>query len=269
MWFAGFAFLDLGFFFGLPNFDPELPVLGVLALLAVAGLALQIGAAVHAFIHARRASPSPAKRYQRGWIYAVMVVALPALNLAAPGWIRAFNTPSGSNVPTLLVGDHFFVEIGYYRTHAPRRGDMIVFKSKDGRVDYVKRIVGLPGEKIQMLHGNLYINDQMVPRRQIDDYLYQSDNTSVLTHQYIETLPGDAGEPGASHHTLKIDDDGPLDNTAVYDVPAGHYFVLGDNRDNSLDSRVLSDFGYVPAANLIGRAYIIYWPFSRLGYKFD
>jgi signal peptidase I len=269
--FAFFAVFDLAFFFVLRKFDPDLPVLGIFVLLTVLGLALQIGAAIHAFIHGRRSALVSLRTYQRGWIYAAMIIALPALNFAAGPWlVKSYYVPSGSNIPTLLVGDRFLAETDYYRDHALQRGDMIVFLSpKDGRTVFVKRIVGLPGEKIQMRHGNLYINDQMVPRRQIDDYPHQSEDSSVAMHQYIETLPSGASEAGISHRILKVGDDGPLDDTPVYDVPAGHYFALGDNRDNSLDSRVLSTFGYVPAASLIGRAYIIYWPLARLGYKFD
>ena len=264
--FAIFVVLNLAFFFGLPRFHPDLPVLRALVALTIAALCLQIGAAVHAFIHARRAAPAPLGVWQRGWIYAAMVIALPALNVAAgPWWIKSYYIPSASNVPTLLVGDRFFVEMGHYRDHAPQRGDMIVFISpKDGRTAFVKRIVGLPGEKIQMRHGNLYINGEAVPRRQIDDYEYQSEDTTVVMHQYVESLPS-----GALHRILKAGDDGPLDNTQVYDVPPGHYFTLGDSRDNSVDSRMLPEMGYVPAANLIGRAYIIYWPVARLGLKFD
>jgi signal peptidase I len=262
--FAIFAVLDLAFFFVVPIFDPDLPVLAAFAALTIGFLGLQIGAAVHAFIRARRAAPAPLGPWQRGWVYAAMVVAPLALNFAAPRWIKGYDVPSASNVPTLLVGDRLFAEIGYYRHHAPQRGEMIIFKSpKDGRTVYVKRIVGLPGEKLQLRDGILYIDGQAVPRRRIDDYSSQFGGSAVVMHQYVETLPG-----GASYQILQMSDDQPLENTAVYDVPAGHYFTLGDNRDNSMDSR-LAEFGYVPAANLIARAYIIYWPLARLGLRFD
>src|SRR5271154_5450515 len=156
--FAIFVVLNLAVFSGLPRFHPDLPVLGAFVVLTIAALCLQIGAAVHAFIRARRAARAPLGAWQRGWLYAAMIIALPALNVAAGSWwIKSYYIPSASNVPTLLVGDRLFVEVGYYRDHAPQRGDMIVFKSpKDGRTAFVKRIVGLPGEKIQMRHGNLY-----------------------------------------------------------------------------------------------------------------
>jgi signal peptidase I len=207
-------------------------------------------------------------------VYAILI-ALVVRTVA----FEPFNIPSGSMIPTLLVGDYLFVSkfsYGYSRFSLPfglplfsgrifafghlRRGDVAVFKlPTDTSTDYIKRIVGLPGDKIQMIHGNLFINGQMVQRRQIDDYLYQEGGATILMHQYIETLPRGPGEPGIDHRIIKIGDDGPLDNTAVYEVPEGYYFAMGDNRDNSQDSRVVSAVGFIPAENLVGRAEFLFF----------
>ena len=206
-------------------------------------------------------------------VYAVLI-ALVVRTVA----YEPFNIPSGSMVPTLLVGDYLFVSkfsYGYSRYslpfglplfsgrifgREPHRGDVAVFKlPTDNSTDYIKRIVGLPGDKIQVRHGDLYINDQLVPRRQVGEYMYQEGGSVVMLRQYIETLPGRAGEPGVEHRIIKIGDNGPLDNTPVYEVPPGHYFGMGDNRDNSQDSRVLSMVGYIPAENLVGRAEFIFF----------
>src|SRR5216683_3111916 len=189
-----------------------------------------------------------------------------------------FNIPSGSMVPTLLIGDYLFVSkfsYGYSRyslpfglplmsgrifSHSPERGDVAVFKlPTDPSVDYIKRIVGLPGDRIQMRHGNLYINGQMVPRRPTDDYVYQDHDSTIVLHQYVESLPRRPGEPALDHPIIKVGNNGPLDNTPVYEVPPGHYFAIGDNRDNSQDSRVLSAVGYVPAENLVGKAQFLFF----------
>jgi signal peptidase I len=202
-------------------------------------------------------------------IYAVLI-ALAVRTVA----YEPFNIPSGSMVPTLLVGDYLFVSkfsYGYSRFslpfglpifsgriffHPPNRGDVVVFKlPTDNSTDYIKRVIGLPGDHIQMKGGNLYINDQLMPRKRIQDYLYQEGNGTVIPlAQYIETLPN-----GVQHRIIKMGDNGPLDNTQEYVVPPGDYFMMGDNRDNSQDSRVLSAVGYVPAENLVGRAQFIFF----------
>jgi signal peptidase I len=192
-----------------------------------------------------------------------------------------FNIPSESMVPTLLVGDYLFVSkfsYGYSRYSLPfglplipgrifftepKRGDVVVFKlPHDTEVDYIKRIIGLPGDKIQMRAGRLYINDQMVERERIEDYLVRGDRAGQLARaaRYVETLPG-----GKKHEIIELmGDNGPLDNTKVYTVPQGSYFAMGDNRDNSLDSRVPPDapqpgVGYIPKANLVGRAEFLFF----------
>jgi signal peptidase I len=177
-------------------------------------------------------------------------------------------------VPTLLVGDYLFVSkfsYGYSRYslpfglplfsgrifyHSAERGDVVVFKlPTDNSTDYIKRVIGLPGDHIQMKSGILNINGQPVPRRRTEDYLYQEGNGSIIPlAQYIETLPN-----GVQHRIIEMSDNGPLDNTQEYVVPAGDYFMMGDNRDNSQDSRVLSAVGYVPAENLIGKAQFIFF----------
>ena len=116
--------------------------------------------------------------------------------------------------------------------------------------DYVKRVIGLPGDKIQMKEGRLYINGTMLDREEITTGTdVDSDSTAVPVTLYTETLPN-----GVTHTIQEVSDDQPLDNTAEYIVPPGHYFMMGDNRDRSADSRVLRQVGYVPATNLIGKA---------------
>ena len=182
-----------------------------------------------------------------------------------------FNVPSSSMVPTLLVGDTLIAgkyTYGYSKfsapfdllpdfkgrlfEHAPERGDVVVFRlPRDTSINYVKRLIGLPGDRIKMQDGRLYINDEMVPR--VDDGSYTANfaGRDRPVHRYTETLPG-----GVSHTILELSDSGPYDSTSEYVVPPGHYFMMGDNRDNSLDSRVSPEddgVGYVPVENLIGR----------------
>jgi signal peptidase I len=188
---------------------------------------------------------------------------------------QPFNIPSGSLVPTLLVGDYLFVSkysYGYSKyslplglplfegrimASEPKRGDIAVFKlPKDSKTDYIKRVIGLPGDRIQMIDARLYINGQetqrtpLPPYHTIDDFGRPAD----VPH-YMETLPN-----GVSHEIIqKNGDSGYWSNTPVYTVPPEHYFMMGDNRDNSQDSRVLSEVGYVPFENFEGRAEIIFF----------
>lgn len=184
-----------------------------------------------------------------------------------------FNIPSSSMVPNLLIGDFLFVSkysYGYSSRSAlfgllpvsgrlfatePKRGDVVVFKlPRDNSTDYIKRLIGLPGDKIQMRHGLLYINGVMAERRRLampvaENYLVPPPSAV----DYEETFPD-----GNEHVIRKEGDELPLDNTEVFTVPPGHYFMMGDNRNNSQDSRTLN-VSFVPRENLVGRAEILFF----------
>lgn len=190
---------------------------------------------------------------------------------------QPFNIPSSSMKPTLLIGDFLFVtkfSYGYSRHsfpfspnlfagrlmgNMPERGDVAVFKlPADNRTDFIKRVIGLPGDTVQMRDGALWLNGKPVEREAVDSFTdYVPGLGDRKIPQYRETLPN-----GVSYFTLDQIDGGPADNTGVFKVPAGHYFMMGDNRDNSSDSRISSYVGYVPHENLVGPARVLFFSFD-------
>ena len=226
------------------------------------------------------ADKSVKKSATNEWVETIVVV-LEALLIAIvlrSFLYQPFSIPTASMQQTLMIGDYFVANkfVWGYGKHSfslgrygdfslldfelpisnrifgrePNRGDVAVFRPVPQNIEYIKRVVGLPGDRIQMKEGRLYINGTMVEREKLgtaQDTDSEGDTREVTV--YRETFP-----EGTTHIIQEISDNASLDNTQEYVVPAGHYFMMGDNRDRSADSRVLSQVGYVPAVNLIAKA---------------
>lgn len=202
----------------------------------------------------------------------VIVQALLLALLIRSFLFQPFSIPSGSMMPTLLVGDYLFVSkyaYGYSRysfpfspdlfsgriwSSDPKRGDIAVFRlPRNPKIDYIKRVIGLPGDRVQMISGVLHINGTAVQRERAGGFRPEdSYDTGSEIPVYRETLPN-----GVSYETLDQVPNSIGDNTREFLVPDGHYFMMGDNRDNSADSRF--DVGFVPLENFVGRAEMIFF----------
>jgi len=184
-----------------------------------------------------------------------------------------FNIPSGSMKPNLLVGDFIFVSkysYGFSKhslpfslpfipkkifSKTPERGDVVVFKTpENNRTDYIKRVIGLPGDKIEIKNGIIFINESEILRKKLNDFIDTDNNTSnKRVRMYKEYFYN------KEINILDITDNGIADNTQLFKVPENHFFVMGDNRDNSQDSRFISSVGFIPYENLVGKAQFIFF----------
>lgn len=218
--------------------------------------------------------------------FKTLIIALICAGIVRSFFFEPFHIPSSSMKPSLLIGDYIFVakySYGFSRysfpfgfdifegriwEKKPKRGDVVVFRlPTNPSINYVKRLIGLPGDQIQMRDGVLYINDQEVEK--IPDGIFRDEDSDLPgeAKRFLEKLPQENGK-FKNVATLDQSPFMPQDNTGIYEVPQGYYFMMGDNRDNSQDSRFLSEVGYVPEENLVGRATIIFFSNAKPTWQF-
>ncbi|WP_395662404.1 signal peptidase I [Aestuariivirga sp.] len=223
----------------------------LLIIYYIAPLTVALAALAHALSIRRTA-------LERPW-YSRWYVALPspaALNLVAAFGVttflyQPFSTPAINMWPSLVTGDYFAVSKTAYNGHDPQRGDIAVYRLNGISVTFVQRVIGLPGDRVQVIGGVLHINGAPVMIERVEaSPEFMQDAAATL---YRETLPG-----GSSHVIADTDPNGAADNTDEYVVPPDHYFVMGDNRDNAADSRYART-GFVPRANFVGRFSFLIW----------
>lgn len=192
----------------------------------------------------------PRKWYSRR-LYLFIIFIFPILfsELFRIFFYEAFFIPSGSMRPTVTTGDHLMANKFVYRTSSPKRGDVVIFRLDD--VNYIMRIIGVPGDRIQIKDSFVYINNEFVPRNLETDSEFQHLEIEMDYIHYIEVLPNEV-----TYGILDNPSRGRFDNTPVYSIPNRHYFALGDNRDNSYDSRVV---GLIPEQDIFAKASIIFW----------
>ena len=215
-------------------------------------------------------------RNKKGPIYeliSTLIIALVLAGIIRTIFFQPFWIPTGSMKPNLLVGDFIFVSkysYGFSKhslpfsvplipgkifSNIPERGDVVVFKTpENNRTDYIKRVIGLPGDKIEIKNGIIFINGSEILRKKLNDFI-DTDNktTNKRVRMYNEYFFN------KEVNILDITDNGIADNTQLFNVPENHFFVMGDNRDNSQDSRFISTVGFIPYENLVGKAQFIFF----------
>lgn len=241
--------------------SPSLFSFTILIILLVVQLAFAVWSAFDAAKQARVDRSSLKTPWHKStWLaFASYLLIACIINAALPCTWGAYFIPSASNVPTLLIGD--LINTQKINASTPlQRGDIIVFRPPgEPGSTFIKRLIGLPGDQVQIISGILYLNQQPVTRTALGIYNYRDHETNVTAQEYLETL-----SPEKRYNILKTTDTGFANNTPLYTIPPGDVFVLGDNRDDSLDPRFMNGpVGYIPEANIIGKAELIYWPPSR------
>ncbi|MGH6880308.1 signal peptidase I [Hypericibacter sp.] len=250
VWFLPAVLLGLAYYILLPTGRfSEAPHLwwGWLAIVALVWL----GSTIDAWLLAGRDDPASSGGYAKWYLYLpfILLVNLAWFLTPSAPVVERFPMPSGSMMPTLMLGDQFGVSRSAYQSTGPQPGDIVVIRRGDSGRNFVKRVIGLAGDRIQMKAGRLYLNGVMVEREPLGDFTVPASTGNGATlKRYRETLPN-----GRSYQIVEQSDNSFLDNTAEFAVPPGDFFLMSDNRDDSLDSRA-QEFGPVAITAVIGRA---------------